>query len=745
MSLAAQSRRKLAAVMFTDIEGYTKFVQENEAAAVKKIESHRDVLTECTSNYNGEIIQFYGDGSLSIYDSAVDAVNCAIEMQRKYTAAEGVPVRIGIHIGDIIQREDGLFGEGVNIASRIQNLGIPGSIYVSEKVKNELTSHTHIKTKNMGKYRLKNVRDRVRVFAITTDGVITPKKRKFFLEKSWVKDLLYPAILALLLFGGSKIFDINLDGNQFQASSFSPEEDQISIPLFKNLDAVDSLSYIGDQASHFITYGLSQINSLNVTSYETTSNLLTTEASLGNIPSFGKLTGTSHILRGTYLTWPPNSDSIRFTVMLEDLRGNIEHAFDEVYGSKLDVGEAIGRLLSSVKGYLAAKDDKTFSIPNDEAYKAFLRAKDIWSSDYEQAESLLNKCISLDSSFIDAHFYLLSLYYNQSRFDEMKTHVRLLKASNSDLSERQNNMLSYYMADADGDLKSAFEYFYKEYRYSPKDIFNNTGMMVIARENVNNPRLVIEVLEEIDNDSLDYDACTYCRFRIHLGIMAYLQLGKERAARKLSELMPYELDRFILYESLLRIPSVDKDTNAISTLIARAKDQNLNKDPNLLYYHAAINFINQNEEQIANGYFREFLSTQEAAASLEVAHAHYYLGQYEEASIILESLLKGEVEDHRVLSRLAMSQAKYDMESAKKSAIKLEALTSKMDFGKLAYSKAVAALHTGDSNTALRHLREAVAQGLKFNSHRFNNDPDLMPLRNNREYQRILEVEIDLD
>lgn len=745
MSLTAQPRRKLAAVMFTDIEGYTKFVQQDESDAVKKIESHRKGLTESTAIYGGDIIQFYGDGSLSIYDSAVDAVNCAIEMQRKYTQQDNVPVRIGIHLGDIIQREDGLFGEGVNIASRIQNLGIPGSIYLSEKVKNELSSHANITTKYMGRYRLKNVKEKIRVFAIIADGVITPKKRNFFLEKSWVKDLIYPAILALLLFGGSKLFNLNLNGNQFQSGFFSAAEDQISIPLFKNLDAVDSMSYIGDQASHFITYGLSQINSLNVTSYETTSNLLTTEASLGNIPSFGKLTGTSHILRGTYLTWPPNSDSIRFTVMLEDLRGNIEHAFAEVYGSKQDVGQAISQLLSSVKGYLAARDDKTFSIPNDEAYKAFLQAKDIWSSDYEHAESLLEKSITLDSSFIDAHFYLLSLYYNQSRFEEMIDHVTLVKESNWGLSDRQDNMLSYYEADAKGDLKSAFQYFYKEYKYSPKDIFNNTGMMVIARENINHPELVIEILDEIDNDSLDYYSCTYCRFRIHLGIMAYLQLGKKRQAKKLASLMPYEIDRFILYESLLRIPCVEKDTGEISAIVNRAKEQQLNRDPNLLYYYAAINFTNQKDNKLAQGYFEKFLSTQADLHSIEIAHAYYYLGQFDAASNILEALLKESVMDHRVLSRLVMCQAQLNMDLARETENRLEEMKAERDFGKMAYSKAVASLHTGDTNTSLRHLREAVAQGLKFNSHRFDNDPDLLPLRKNKEYKQILDIDVDPD
>ena len=130
---------------------------------------------------------------------------------------------------------------------------------------------------------------------------------------------------------------------------------------------------------------------------------------------------------------------------------------------------------------------------------------------------------------------------------------------------------------------------------------------------------------------------------------------------------------------------------------------------------------------------------------MEVAHAHYFLGEYEEANAILESLLEEQGENHRILAKLVMSQSKSDMDVAKDYARKLEAMTSNADFGKLAYSKAVAALHIGNTNAALRHLREGVAQGLKFNSHRFNNDPDLMALWDNREYQKILEVEIDLD
>ena len=731
--------------MFTDIEGYTTFVQQNESEAVKKIELHRKVLSEQTAHFNGQIIQFYGDGSLSIYHSAVDAVNCAVAMQRAYNTDQKVPVRIGIHLGDIIQREDGLFGEGVNIASRIQNLGVPGAVFISEKVRNEISNQVEMLTRYMGKYRLKNVREKVRIYALEVDGVITPKKRSSLLQKSWMKDLIYPLILALVLFGGSKVFNLKLGPDQFQSTVFSAADDQISIPLFKNLDAVDSLTYVGDQASHFITYGLSQVNSLNVTSYETTSNLLATEASLGNIASFGRLTGTSHILRGTYLTWPPGTDSIRFTVMLEDLRGNVEHAFDEVYGSKENIGEAISKLLSSVKGYLAAKDDKTFSIPNDEAYKAFLQAKNIWSSDYVQAESLLQRSISLDSNFIDAHFYLLSLYYNEARFREMIDHIEQLRRSSSNLSDRQRNMLSYYAADAQGNLRSAFEYFYKEYSYSPRDIFNNTGMMVVAQEYINNPQLVIEVLEEIDNDSLDYNACSYCRFRLYLGIMAYLNVGKKRAARKLANHMPYDIDRILFYEALLRIHTESKDTKEIVALIQRAKSQNLNRRADLLNYLAAINFLNDGEKTLSDEFFEKFLQSQIDSINIESAHALYFQGAYDRSIIILEQLLKENPEDPRLLSRMVMSQAMADMTQAGETMTKLEHLKPEVDFGKTTYYQAVGALHMGDVTKSIQLLEKSVAEGIKFNYHRFNNDPDLITIRNNRNYQNILDIDIDMD
>src|SRR5687767_8462330 len=120
--------RQLAAIMFTDIEGYTAAMQQDEQKALLLKNRHRQVIQLRHQEYNGRIIQYYGDGTVSIFNSAVEAVQCALEMQREFCTGTKVPVRIGLHIGDIIFDEDQIFGDGVNLASRIESLAIAGCV-----------------------------------------------------------------------------------------------------------------------------------------------------------------------------------------------------------------------------------------------------------------------------------------------------------------------------------------------------------------------------------------------------------------------------------------------------------------------------------------------------------------------------------------------------------------------------------------------------------------------------------------
>ena len=168
--------RQLAAIMFTDMVGYTALMQTNEALATRKRERHKIVLENAISKFRGKILQYYGDGTLSIFNSAADGVNCAIEIQTKLAEEPRVDLRIGLHTGDIILDDEGIYGDGVNIASRIESLSVSGGVFISEKVYDDIKNQQNISTHEIGSFELKNVRHPVRVFAISNPGFPVPSR-----------------------------------------------------------------------------------------------------------------------------------------------------------------------------------------------------------------------------------------------------------------------------------------------------------------------------------------------------------------------------------------------------------------------------------------------------------------------------------------------------------------------------------------------------------------------------------------
>ena len=170
--------RQLAAILFADMTGYTATMQENEQRARAQRARLKEVLERCVPHHHGRIQQFYGDGSLSIFNSTSDSVRAAIDIQHLLLQNPSVPVRIGIHTGDITIDEGAIFGDGVNLASRIESLALPGSIFVSEKVFDDIRNQHDILTHEMGYFEFKNVKQPIRVFAIANEGVILPRREE---------------------------------------------------------------------------------------------------------------------------------------------------------------------------------------------------------------------------------------------------------------------------------------------------------------------------------------------------------------------------------------------------------------------------------------------------------------------------------------------------------------------------------------------------------------------------------------
>ena len=157
--------------MFTDIAGYTALMGKDEEKALRILQKNRDTLKPIIARFNGEWLKEMGDGTLSSFVSAVEAVNCALEIQRSLKDEEEFKLRIGIHIGDVVFSESDIFGDGVNVASRIEPLAESGGICISERVYDDIRNKPEIETAFIGEKKLKNVSRPIKVYALTGEDL----------------------------------------------------------------------------------------------------------------------------------------------------------------------------------------------------------------------------------------------------------------------------------------------------------------------------------------------------------------------------------------------------------------------------------------------------------------------------------------------------------------------------------------------------------------------------------------------
>lgn len=166
-------RRELVAIMFTDLKGYSKLMEENEATALRVLEAQSAIIKAAVEKHEGRIVNSIGDGTMCEFKSAVKAVACALEIQeeiREYNKEKGeqdkIMLRIGIHLGDVIVKCRDVFGEGVNIASRIVNIAEGGDICVSHSVVEQVHHSLDVSAISLGAKKLKNIKGPVEIFRI---------------------------------------------------------------------------------------------------------------------------------------------------------------------------------------------------------------------------------------------------------------------------------------------------------------------------------------------------------------------------------------------------------------------------------------------------------------------------------------------------------------------------------------------------------------------------------------------------
>jgi len=255
---------QLAAIMFTDIFGYTSLMGSDEQKALNALQKNREIHHACLKNNNGLLIKEMGDGNIVKFSSAHDAVTCALEIQASSATLE-YKLRIGIHLAEVVIKDNDVFGDGVNIASRLEAIADPGGIYISESVQKAIRSHAEIKARFLAEIELKNIDYPVKIYSLVGKGLPVPSQGKI-LKLKYQKGLIQvvreskPAqlvigLLAILLVSGVLWF-INK----------KPEELRLAILPIDTLTKIADAEYISAGMHSELIDILSNISALSVTS-----------------------------------------------------------------------------------------------------------------------------------------------------------------------------------------------------------------------------------------------------------------------------------------------------------------------------------------------------------------------------------------------------------------------------------------------------------------------------------------------
>jgi class 3 adenylate cyclase/tetratricopeptide (TPR) repeat protein len=744
--MADKEVRKLAAVMFTDIQGYTALTQKDEDDALKKVAIHRKYLEEYTAEFHGRIIHFYGDGSLSIYDSALDAVRCAISMQLAYQKENPVPVRVGIHVGDIVFRDETVFGDGVNIASRIQTAGTPGSVLISDRVKAELFNHPEIITKSIGRQNLKNVSTPIEVFVVANPGLVVPTGLKKMPQMQKRLRYLSYVLLAVTIWW---LVQYPLR-KYFHKDVFTDES--ISVPFFDNHTGDPNLDHVSQMASHWITKELSVSSNAHVVSYETGSEMIQM-AGLGIDTKPGRkkyqaLTGAVNVVEGFYTKFGAHADSLLMSAIITNLESGLKVlSFKDVTCSEANPLECVKSMSDQIKGYWISRGDHVLTPPTYEAYKAFLAARKAWrSNDNTYVREQLDKAIALDPTFIDPYFLLLDYFFNTHDPEDASDTLQVMGRHFTDLDERQQNMIHYHTADIEGHNEDTYSFFMNEYKIDPKDLFVNNSAMVLAMMYRHDPRQAIRFYNDIPFDSLHVEGCNYCADRLELAMWAALDLDSMSFADIIAQKLNNALYMRQGYGAMIQYHVWKNDTTAINQLLTDAEHHtNLDRNWQYLYYLTGRLYLLRGHQDMASIYAKKSIVVQQSRDLRMLGRSYYLDKQYDKAKTIYLDARRKSPKDAQIAAELGMVYARQgNAGEAGKIIGELENLRANFDYGSVEYYQGRIYAILGDLDRATNLMATAIDKGKKYEIWvTFHHDPDLENLKDYPAYVRLINSQHD--
>ncbi|WP_242203569.1 FlgO family outer membrane protein [Aestuariivivens insulae] len=412
--------RQLGAIMFTDIEGYTSLMQNDEMEAMVIRKRHREIFDTVTERFNGELIQYFGDGTLSIFRSSVEAIKCGIELQNAFMSEPKIPVRIGVHVGDIVRTESDIIGDAVNIASRIESLGVAGSILISDKVNDQIRNQRDITTQFIDAVDFKNVNKVIPVFAVTNGDLVVPEKNSLKgktkpkdseVYKSYRKKSLYTLAALSLIILVLMYFIMK------KSTAYELREPTLAVLPFNDMSNSGSSNIFADGITEDIITHLSKIQHIQVISRASSMHYKGTDKSIKEI---AKELGVNYILEGSVRV---NDNQVRVNANLVDASSNknlwannYDNTLVQIFKIQTNVSKDIANTLQITLSDTEQSRLDNEPTKNPEAYKVFKEAQTFLHrgggkvEELKNAENLFKKAIDLDPNFCRAYVGVAETY-----------------------------------------------------------------------------------------------------------------------------------------------------------------------------------------------------------------------------------------------------------------------------------------------------------------------------------------------
>ena len=416
--------RQLAAIMFTDIVGYTALMGKDEQKAFELLKKNREIQKPIIEQYNGRWIKELGDGVMASFNTVSDAVNAAIKIQEGCNAANEFKLRIGIHLGEVVFENEDVFGDGVNIASRIQAIAPPGGIFISESVHNNVSNKNDINTEFVKVEQLKNVKEPVRIYQVKIDGVeilkpvdLASKKstatgRKNFRNK---KTALFTIVFVVIAIAAYFIYNSPKKAKEITTSDAPNKIDRsIAVLPFVNMSSDKDQEYFSDGLSEELLNLLAKIPELKVIGRTSSFSF---KGKNEDLRSIAEKLGVSNILEGSVRK---DGNKIRVTAQLiKAVDGS--HLWSETYDRDLkgvfklqdEIAEAVVKQLK-----LKLLQSPGTIAGNIEAYNLILQGNYFFDKldkeNVAKAVDFYNQALAIDSTDAKAWSKLSNAYSRQA-------------------------------------------------------------------------------------------------------------------------------------------------------------------------------------------------------------------------------------------------------------------------------------------------------------------------------------------